>query len=241
MQEATKKSLHVEKHFTLSYSPSVNNRKDVINITRNTYDSIATSYSDKISSLVSDTWIGDYEKQLLDRFLQLIQVSNLRILDIGCGNGKDTAYLMAKGVTVAGIDYSSKMLQEAKRHVPNGVFHLMDMRNLEFSNNNFDGVWANGCIYHVPKVELVLVLKEVIRVLKPEGIFSFNLKAGIGEGLEDNPKSFTGGPRFYAYYSISEIKERLKEAGLEVIEAENYPKKIFKEKIFHIWARKPRN
>jgi ubiquinone/menaquinone biosynthesis C-methylase UbiE len=219
----------------------VNNRKDVISITRDTYDSIATSYSDKISSLVSDTWIGDYEKRLLDRLLQLIEAPNLRILDVGCGNGKDTAYLMAKGATVVGIDYSSQMLQEAKSHVQNGIFLLMDMRNLEFPNNTFDGVWANGCIYHVPKVELGQVLKEVIRVLRPLGILSFNAKAGTGEGLEDNPKSFAGGPRFYAYYTISEIKERLKEAGLEVIEAKNYPQKIFNEKIFHIWARKPRS
>jgi SAM-dependent methyltransferase len=216
----------------------VNDRKDVISITRDTYDSIATSYSDKISGLVSDTWVGDYEKRLLDRFLQLIEAANPRILDVGCGNGKDTAYLMANGVTAVGIDYSSRMLQEAKRHVQNGVFHLMDMRNLEFPNNTFDGVWANGCIYHVPKLELGQVLKEVIRVLTPRGIFSFNAKAGTGEGLEDNPKSFAGGPRFYAYYTISEIKERLKGAGLEVIEAKNYPRKIFNEKIFHIWARK---
>jgi ubiquinone/menaquinone biosynthesis C-methylase UbiE len=117
----------------------------------------------------------------------------------------------------------------------------MDMRNLEFPDNTFDGVWANGCIYHVPKVELGQVLKEVMRVLKRPGIFSFNAKAGTGEGLEDNPKSFAGGPRFYAYYTISEMKKRLKEAALEVIEAKIYPQKIFNEKIFHIWARKPRS
>lgn len=219
----------------------MNNKKDVISITRDTYDLIATSYSEKISGLLSDTWVGDYEKQLLDRFLQLIEALNPKILDVGCGNGKDTAYLMAKGATVVGIDYSSKMLQEAKRHVQNGVFYLMDMRNLEFPNNTFDGVWANGCIYHVPKVKLSQVLKEVIRVLKPLGIFSFNAKGGTGEGLEDNPKSFAGGPRFYAYYTISEMKEHLQEAGLEVIEAKNYPKKIFSEKIFHICTHKSRS
>jgi ubiquinone/menaquinone biosynthesis C-methylase UbiE len=241
MQTAIKESLQFENHFTLSYSLSVNNRKDVISITRDSYDLISASYSDKISGLVSDTWVGDYEKRLLDRFLQLTEASNLKILDVGCGNGKDTAYLMAKGVTVIGIDYSSKMLQEAKRHVQNGVFLLMDMRNLEFPNDTFDGVWANGCIYHVPKVELGQVLKEVIRVLKPLGIFSFNAKAGKGERLENNPKSFAGAPRFYAYYTINEIKKRLKEVGLEVIEAKNYPQKIFNEKIFHMWARKSRS
>ncbi len=219
----------------------MNNKKDVVSITRDTYDLIATSYSDMTSGLVSETWVGDYEKQLLDRFLQLIEALDPKILDVGCGNGKDTAYLMVKGATVVGIDYSSNMLQEAKRHVQDGVFHLMDMRNLGFPNNTFDGVWANGCIYHVPKVELSQVLKEVIRVLKPLGIFSFNAKAGTGEGLEDNPKSFAGGPRFYAYYTISETKECLQKAGFEVVEAINYPQKILNEKIFHIWARKPRS
>lgn len=219
----------------------MHNKKDVISITRDTYDLIATSYSETINGLISETWVGDYESQLLNRFLQLIEALDPKILDVGCGNGKDTAYLMAKGATVVGIDYSSKMLQEAKRHVQNGVFHLMDMRNLEFPNNTFDGVWANGCIYHVPKVELGQVLKEVMRVLKPLGIFSFNAKAGKGEGLEDNPKSFGGGPRFYAYYTISEIKKRLEEAGLEIVEATIYPQKIFNEKIFHMWVRKPRS
>jgi ubiquinone/menaquinone biosynthesis C-methylase UbiE len=216
----------------------VKNIKDVISITRDTYDSIAILYSKKISDLVSNTWVGEYEKQLLDRFLQLIKGFNPSILDIGCGNGKDTAYLISKGATVVGIDFSSKMLQEAKKRVINGMFYQMDMRNLEFSAQVFNGVWANGCIYHVPKVELSQVLKEVLRVLKPSGVFSFNLKVGIGERLEDNPRSFAGGSRFYAYYTVREIKNCLKRAGFKVLETKIYPKKIFNEKVFHIWACK---
>lgn len=216
----------------------MNIKKDVISITRNTYDQIAAEYSTKIQDLVSDSWIGEYERQLLDKFLLLTESINPKVLDIGCGNGKDTAYFMAKGASVIGIDYSIRMLDEAKRRVQNGTFYQIDMRNLEFSNQVFEGVWANGCIYHVPKVELSQVLKEVMRVLKPSGIFSFNLKAGTGERLEDNPRSFTGSPRFYAYYTVSEMKRCLKREGFEFLETKNYPQKIFDEKVFHVWARK---
>ncbi|MFC2034122.1 class I SAM-dependent methyltransferase [Chloroflexota bacterium] len=217
---------------------SMNNELDVTNITKNTYDQIATGYSDKIDNLVSDSWVGKYEQQLLDEFLRMIDTSNPDILDIGCGNGKDTAYLMKKGALVDSVDYSPNMLEEARKRVQNGRFHQMDMRKLKFPDEEFDGVWANGCIYHVPKSEINLVISEIIRVLKPSGILSFNAKEGIGERLEINPKSYGGGSRFYAYYNIKEMTKILEKSGFRIIKTENYPEEIFNEKIFHIWVHK---
>jgi SAM-dependent methyltransferase len=213
--------------------------ENVINITRNTYDRIATGYAVKIHRLIADSWVGEFEQGLLDKFLLMTMLSHPKVLDIGCGNGKDTGYLITKGASVVAMDFSSGMLGEARSHVQNGLLCRMDMRNLAFANEVFDGVWANGCIYHVPKVEVVHVLKDIMRVLRPLGIFSFNVKTGSGERLEDSPRSFSGGPRFYAYYTISEMKKLLKGAGFAVLETKNYPQRIFDEEIFHIWARKP--
>lgn len=138
-----------------------------------------------------------------------------------------------------GIDISGGMLKEAKKQAHEGILGQMDMRNVGFSSGVFDGVWANGCIYHVPKADLTQVLKEVARVLKPSGVFSFNAKAGHGERLEQSPRSFKGGPRFYAYYTIEEMSNSLRQAGFAVLETREYPREIFGEKIFHIWAREP--
>ena len=219
------------------------NEVDVTEITRETYDLIASSYTQRINDLVSDTWIGSFEKSLLDKLVTLVKVGGEKtteILDIGCGNGKDTFYLSQKeGVDSIGLDYSSAMLSEARNNFPSISFIRGDMRSLGFSGNYFHGVWANGCVYHVPKKEFTRVLFEVGHVLKPSGVLSFNFKVGTGERLEKNPRSYGGKPRFYAYYDVEEMRSLVTKADMRVIEVEPYPKAILGEQIVQIWALKP--
>ncbi len=113
------------------------------------------------------------------------------------------------------------------------------MRSLGLSGSYFRGVWANGCVYHVPRKELTRVLLEVRHVLKPSGVLSFNFKVGTGERLEKSPRSYGGKPRFYAYYGIEEMRSLVAQADLKVIEVEPYPKRILGEQIVQIWSSKP--
>jgi len=210
---------------------------DVVKQTRRTYDHIAVDYSAKIDKLLSNSWVGEFEKTLLDRLFSMVESVKPLILDIGCGNGKDTRYLQHVSVAV-GIDISYGMLQEAKKHLSAGDFCQMDMRNLGFSNGLFDGVWANGCIYHVPKTDFILVLEEIRRILKRAGIFSFNFKVGTGEQLEESPRSYAGSPRFYAYYTTNEMERLLRQNSFAIVKKQLYPEKIFDEEIVQFWARK---
>lgn len=211
---------------------------DATRTTRDTYDRIAAAYSATIEGLVAGTWVGGYERGLMGRFLRMIGRSDASVLDIGCGGGKDTDYLGQQSVPVVGIDVSCGMLREARKRAPGGVFCRMDMRDLGFSARAFDGVWANGCIYHVPKADLAVVLQEVGRVLRPSGVFSFNFKAGTGEGLEENPASFGGGPRYFAYYGRGEMRDVLRRAGFRVLEMRRYPERVFEQEIIQAWARR---
>ncbi|HUV44719.1 MAG TPA: class I SAM-dependent methyltransferase [Dehalococcoidales bacterium] len=217
----------------------MNEKEDTTGRTEHTYDHIAPAYSSRVEELLADSWIGEHEKGLLDRFLLAVPRSGAGILDIGCGNGKDTDYFRRKAAFAVGMDVSRGMLAEARKRVPWGTFCRMDMRGLGFSTGVFDGVWANGCIYHVPKADLPAVFREVIRVLRPSGVFSFNYKAGAGEGLDDEPRSFGGGPRYYAYYRRGEMKTLLRRAGLRALELESYPGRVFGEEIVQVWAQKP--
>ena len=216
---------------------------DATKVTRETYDQIASGYAQRINDLVSDTWVGRFEKSLLDKLVTSVMMRGGRtaeILDIGCGYGKDTFYLSQKeGVIAIGLDYSSGMLSEARKNFPGVCFVQMDMRNLGFSGSYFRGVWANGCVYHVPKAELTRVLLEVRRVLKPSGVFSFNFKVGTGEQLEENPRSYGGNSRFYAYYGIEEMRGLVAQADLKVRRVEPYPKAILAERIVQMWALRP--
>ena len=218
------------------------NEFDVTEITRNTYDLIASDYSQKIKDLVSGTWVGKFEKSLLEKFLTLVSATRedvLKILDIGCGYGKDTYYFsQIKGIIPIGLDYSGGMLSEAHKAFPGISFVQMDIRSLLFPDNYFSGVWANGCVYHVPKKDMKLVLSEINRVLKPLGVFSFNFKLGNGEQIEQNPKSYGGKPRFYSYYEIEEMMALITQSNLKMIETQPYPEVIFEEKILHVWSVK---
>ena len=211
---------------------------DVVKITHKTYDLIAYDYSSKIDGLVADSWVGEFERELLDKFLLMTMLPHPSILEIGCGNGKDANYFRQKGAVPVAADISLSMLNEASKRVSGGVLCQMDMRSLGFADDSFDGVWANGCIYHVPKVELARVLKEVLRVLRLWGVFSFNFKVGSGERLDESPRSFKTGPRFFAYYKSREIKDYLRQAGFEVLEMSKYPAKIYDEELVHLWCRK---
>lgn len=216
---------------------------DTAEITRETYDLIASGYAQRIKDLVSDTWIGRFEKSLLDKLVTLVMAGGectAEILDIGCGYGRDAFYLSQKeGIIYVGLDYSSGMLSEARKNFPGVCFIQGDMRSLGLSGSYFRGVWANGCVYHVPKKELTRVLLEVRHVLKPSGVLSFNFKVGTGEQLEKNPRSYGGKPRFYAYYGIEEMRSLVAQTDLTVIEVEPYPKTILGERIVQIWALKP--
>ena len=213
-------------------------RVDSTGITQGTYDRIAPEYTARIEGLVSDSWIGEYESGLVDRFLSMLPGDAPGVLDIGCGGGKDTRHFRREGARVVAIDLSAGMLAEARKRVPGGVFCRMDMRGLGFSAGTFDGVWANGCIYHVPKADIAGVFGEIGRVLRPAGTLSFNFKAGTGEGLDEAPASFGGGPRFYAYYQGTEMKDLLSQAGFRVLEMTRYPEKVLGEEIIQAWARR---
>jgi len=76
----------------------------------------------------------------------------------------------------------------------------------------------------------------VRRVLKPSGVFSFNFRVGTGEQLEENPRSYGGKPRFYAYYAVEEMRGLVAQAELKVSGVEPYPKAILAERIVQMWA-----
>jgi ubiquinone/menaquinone biosynthesis C-methylase UbiE len=139
------------------------------------------------------------------------------ILDVGCGPGRDVEHLMMNGYQVIGIDYSVGMLKEAKRRVPKGDFRKMDMRNLKFEKNTFDGIWACGSVIHIPKSEVKKVLRGFNRILKTNGILYIAVKKGTGEKLEDRKN---GNKKFFAYYNEGKIKRILKENGFKILKVQ---------------------
>lgn len=207
--------------------------REEVRQTIQTYDKIAPEYCRKTRQSKFLKWEEDYIKKLLS----YISKPTPLILDVGCGDGRHCALIDKNGGKAIGIDLSSGMLEEAKAYYPDGNFRRMNMCNMIFDNDLFDGIWASGCIYHVKKSNVREVIKEFKRVLKINGVIGLNFKLGKGEGLEDNPKSYSDFPRYFAYYTKEEIKDIFKEFDFKELESCTYPEEIFGANLQQMWLR----
>ncbi len=154
------------------------------------------------------------------RFLSYLP-PKAKILDIGCGPGRDAKYFTELGFNVTGLDISEKMIELAKREVPNADFMVMDIENLNFAKNQFDAAWASASLLHVPKDKIPAVLQSIHNILKDEGIFFIALRKGLGEEmLPDN--RYGGVEKFWVYFDEDELHDYLKKAGFEILESQTH-------------------
>jgi ubiquinone/menaquinone biosynthesis C-methylase UbiE len=199
-----------------------------------TYDTIASDYCPKTRLEKYLRWEREYIRKMLD----LIDSVEPRVLDVGCGDGRHCRIIDQEGGQAVGIDLSEGMLAEARKLCPDIDFHQMNMLSLAFEDDAFDGLWSSGSIYHVPKSVVLSVLSEFERILRPEGVLAMSFKLGTGEGIEDNPGSYAGLPRYFAYYTLEGMTWLLEEAGFSVVETSMYPEKIFGADNLQLWSRK---
>lgn len=95
-----------------------------------------------------------------------------RLLEIGCGSGRDAAKALADGYDVIALDGSKNLLLEIPKLHPELVGRLVHgilPCSLDFSDEEFDGFYSVACFMHFNETELGLILKEVSRVLKVGG------------------------------------------------------------------------
>ena len=111
-----------------------------------------------------------------------------RILDAGCGSGRDAKHFEDLGFSVVAFDSSSELCNIASVHlgqkVLNGTF-----QDIQFENE-FDGVWACASLLHLSMSELPAAFKRLNLALKKDGVMYCSLKHGDFEG-ERNGRYFT--------------------------------------------------
>ena len=89
-----------------------------------------------------------------------------RILDAGCGIGRITTELVAEGYNVVGVDASARMIKIAKQRRSNVDFRVADLKELPFSDNEFDLVFEVSVLLHVSNSIIEIVANEFKRVSK---------------------------------------------------------------------------
>ena len=115
--------------------------------------------------------------------------ASARILDAGCGAGRDSAVFLRQGHDVSAFDASSALCRRSRKLTGLPVRQL---RFQEFDEiEKYDGIWANASLLHVPRVELPDCISRLTRSLKPGGLMYMSFKHGSGERVAPDGRFFT--------------------------------------------------
>lgn len=118
----------------------------------------------------------------LGEFLSRVEEKG-RILDLGCGSGRDSFFFLEKGFFVDSMDGSEDMKREAERLFGINV-RLSDFLSLD-EEEKYDGVWAQASILHLEEESLRKVLNLISRALKTGGVFYTSFRKGEVDGFEN--------------------------------------------------------
>ena len=142
-------------------------------------------YNQNADSFVKGTVSVDF-KNTQDKFLKVLP--GKRVLDFGCGSGRDTRYFMEAGFDVVAIDGAEELCKSASAYTGIQVKHML-FQDLD-EVDQYDGIWACSSILHLSKDELRIVINKMSRALKLNGIIYTSFKYGNFEG-ERNGRFFT--------------------------------------------------
>jgi SAM-dependent methyltransferase len=198
-------------------------------LVRDGYDRIAEAYA---------SWeeAGGVKERHLARLAELVPEGG-RVLDLGCGTGELVTRHLLERYRVVGVDISPHSIVVAKREVPGAEYLCADMADLDLEPESFDGVTAFFSVIHVPREEQPAVLASIHRWLRPGGHAIVTLGAADGEGTGD----FLGAEMFWSSWSEERNLALLRDAGFEVLSAEDVAEQEHGEPVTFLWAvlRKP--
>ncbi|MFH1850136.1 MAG: methyltransferase domain-containing protein [archaeon] len=198
---------------------------DETKITLDAYNKFAEYYSNYT-----------YDKISQYHLTQLMSYLNgKKVLDAGCGSGRDVQYLTAEGLKVVGIDYSDQMISQAKKRFKKGNFRVMDFEKMEFPDASFNGIWCCASLIHIPKRNLPNVLKEFSRILSDDGILYVSVKDGEGERMI-RYKKLNHEKALFVYFTQQEIENFLSHAGFTILHSS--PEEVNSSVWINIYARK---
>jgi SAM-dependent methyltransferase len=138
-----------------------------------------------------------------------------RVLDLGCGAGVPVTRWLAGRFTTVGVDFSTRQLALARRHVPGAALVRADMGALEFAPGAFAAAVACYSIIHLPREEQPALIERIARWLKPGGAFLATWATGAWEGEERDWLGW-GAPMWWSHYDGETSLALLRRAGFTI-------------------------
>ncbi len=140
-------------------------------------DRTVNYYNENAQDFFETTVNADMSLQMND-FIKLLPEEG-RVLDAGCGSGRDSLALKKRGFIVEAFDASEEMCKKASEFLGQQV-RLCRFEELDDSER-FDGIWACASLLHVTREAMPDVIVRLHKSLKSDGVLYASFKKGIGE------------------------------------------------------------
>jgi 2-polyprenyl-3-methyl-5-hydroxy-6-metoxy-1,4-benzoquinol methylase len=146
---------------------------------------------------------------LYDRFLRHLSPDG-RILDAGCGVGRDALAFAERGYSVVAFDASAEMVRLARERVGDRA----EVQHIRFEDvtwrEEFDGIWACASLLHVPAAGFPGVATRLTSALRPHGVWYMSVKLGDEERVVEG--------RRFANHTEATLRTALAGVGVNVSE-----------------------
>jgi len=154
----------------------------------------------------------------------------IRLLDVGCGNGRLAHFLKNYPIDYTGVDNSREMIRISKKKNRHALFRVADARKLPFPKDAFQSVWMIAVLHHLPTEKLrKQALKEIKRVLKKNATLMltvWNLLPQTKYRTYIDPKTHDAlipwgkekkWKRYYHAFTMKELTELIQGAGFSLV------------------------
>ena len=140
--------------------------------------------------------------------------ADARLLDLGCGGGKDAGDLVQRGYRVVGLDRTSALLSAGRRRYRSLPLIRADLRQLPFHAMSFDGLWAAASLMHLPKPVARRILTDLSRLIRPGGLFAATVTYGVKSRIVTD--GWVPG-RYFARWKKHELARAVRRAGWNIL------------------------
>lgn len=167
-----------------------------------TWNKVASLYQDKFMDL-------DLYDETYDFICHSISKENAKILEIGCGPGNITKYLLSQrpDFDILGIDIAPNMIELAKENNLAAKFAVMDSRQINTLETKYEGIISGFCLPYLSQIEANELISHSYDLLNEKGLIYLSFVEG--EPSESEFKTSSKGRVYFNYHLLEELKKQL--------------------------------
>ena len=176
-----------------------------------TWNNIASAYQDKFMKF-------ELYNETYDYICNAIPNQKARLLEIGCGPGNITHYLLSErpDFAIFGIDIAPNMIALARKNNPTAQFAVMDSRQIKDLKDKYDGIIGGFCLPYLSGEESKELIANAYDLLNEKGLLYLSFVEG--DPAKSDFKVGNGGRVFFYFHRLDDLEKQLVETGFDELE-----------------------